>query len=211
MQATVTEPSSLVSAKLYALILSSARLKKMLLPEGLITSPYEILDYQATLTLEDPKGMKATFKRNEEVRFLQNGVAGILEHAWGEGIILTSFHHQAGTIEDSFKDEGKRHLLVGLKRAMAKGESLRFEVVRKVMAQFTRDEEWVETMKDHPIRRLAYSVIFPKERPCQRAVMRSQGLEMPLPIVKLGNGRTVVRFDTHKPFVGAPYTIRWSW
>jgi phosphoribosylformylglycinamidine synthase len=36
------------------------------------TSPDEVLDYDATLTLHDPTGMRATFARTEWIRFLQD-------------------------------------------------------------------------------------------------------------------------------------------
>lgn len=211
MQATVTEPSSLVSPKLYALILTSPRLRKMLLPEGLITSPYEILDFQATLTLEDPEGMRATFQRTQRVRFLQDGVSGILDHMWGKGVALTFYDNEAGSLEDSFKDEGRRHLVIGLKHTTKRGESLKFQVVRRAMAQFIEDEEWVETIIDHPIVRLGYSVVFPKERPCDRASLHYEGGEIPLPVVKLAQGKTVVRFKIDRASKDMPYTVRWSW
>jgi hypothetical protein len=69
-------PVPVVSPRVYALILGSPRLRKMLLPGGLLTSPYEVLDYAATLTLHDARGMYATFARRQRIRFLQNGVGG---------------------------------------------------------------------------------------------------------------------------------------
>lgn len=211
MHPVLTKPSSLISPGVYALILGSPRLRQMLLPEGLLTSPYRILNYQATLTLEDPKGMRATFQRTQQVRFLQEGVSGILDHYWGEGVSLAFYDNEAGSLEDSFKDEGRRHLVIGLKRTMGRGEVLKFEVVRRAMAQFTRDEEWVETIIDHPIDRLGYSVVFPKGRPCRRAVLHHEGLEAPLSVSKLAGGQTVVCFRVDHPHSNVPYTVRWSW
>ncbi|TAK28811.1 MAG: hypothetical protein EPO21_21895 [Chloroflexota bacterium] len=106
MRIRTPQPISVVSPKIYAAIGSSSRLKRMLLPEGLIKSPYEILNYESTLTLHDPRGMRATVKRRQEVRFLQEGVAGILDHVWGDGVTLTYYHNDAGKLADSFRDEG---------------------------------------------------------------------------------------------------------
>ena len=69
----------------------------MLLPEGILASPYEVLDYDATLTLGDTKGIKADFQRTETVRFLQSGVAGILDHVWGDGVALHTITTKLGT------------------------------------------------------------------------------------------------------------------
>lgn len=78
-----------VSAAVYGRILTSSRLRRLLLPEGLWRSPYEVLDYRATLILHDRYGLRATFARTQEVQFQQDGVGGILDHAWGDGVLLT--------------------------------------------------------------------------------------------------------------------------
>jgi hypothetical protein len=211
MHSTALQPSFLVSPSIYALILTSPKLKGMLLPEGLATSPYEILDYQATLTLEDPKGMKATFHRTQEIRFLQDGVAGVLDHFWGDGVALTSYHNSAGLLKDSFRDQGQRHLVIDLKRSMLRGETLSFNVIREAMAGFTKDDEWVETTVDHPTKRLSRNIIFPKERPCQSATLHSDRGEVPLPIIKLPQGNTLIHFKIDRPLMNTSYTVRWSW
>jgi len=211
MQNSANQLSSIVSPRTYALISSSARLRRKLLPEGACLSPYEILDYQATLTLEDPRGVRATFRRQQRIRFLQEGVSGLLDHFWGDGVPLTFYHHEAGRLEDSFKDERHRHLVIGLKRPMHRGESLAFEVVRMAMVGFTKDEEWVETSLDHPIRGLSRSIVFPAERPCQRATLSYEGSKVPLPVIRLARGLTLVRFRVDQPRMDTPYTVRWSW
>src|SRR5262245_48042183 len=108
--------ASVVSSDAYGLILGSPRLRRALLPQGIRISPYDVLDYRATLVLHDVKGAKATFHRTQKVRFLQDGVRAILDHAWGDGILLTHYEHSAGPLEDSFMDHGRRHLVIDLKR-----------------------------------------------------------------------------------------------
>ena len=65
--------ADVVSPRVYGLILDSEPLSPRLLPQGLIGSPYEILDHQATLVLTDAKGCLAIFRRTQRVRFLQDG------------------------------------------------------------------------------------------------------------------------------------------
>lgn len=207
----VIEPSFLVSPRAYAGILTSRRLKRMLLPSGLPTSPYEILDYQARLTLHDRKGVTATFERTERIRFLQEGVSGILDHFWGDGVPLTFYENDAGRVEESFKDEGRRHVVIGLKREMGQGEILEFAVTRTAMVQFTEDDEWLETVIDHPMNRLRCDVVFPKERPCLHAMLGCESSEVTLPIKTLADGGTLVRFQVDDPRQYSPYTVRWSW
>lgn len=196
---------------MYQLLMGSQKWGKALLPQGLISSPYEVLDYDATLTIFDAHGCKATFNRTQQVRFLQQGVEAIMDHAWGDGVLVTNYHHSAGLVKDSFKDQGYRHLIVGLKRPMSKGEILKFSVERKAMVGFLKSEEWLETRVDHPIDRLRRTILFPKDRPCQRAVLEIGAAELVMPIIQLLNGQTLVRFTIVPPTPGTPYIIRWSW
>lgn len=186
-------------------------MRQKLLPGGLTSSPYEIFDYRAMVILDDPEGMRAKFHRTQSIRFLQDGVAGILDHAWGDGVPLTFYHNQAGPLEDWFNEHGKQHLIIGLKKAMARGETLTFSVSRTAMVGFQKGEEWLETTIDHPVKRMRCDIVFPKERPCQRATLSYQGTEIPLPVRSVGEGKTSIYFELSEP---SPYVIsvvRWIW
>src|SRR5947209_3411071 len=105
MRTSLPVSSPIVSPHVYALIATSRRLKEMLLPEGLLSNPYAVLDYRETLILQDGQGIRATLERTQWIRFLQNGVSGILDHMWGDGVV-TDYDHEAGGLEDSFNDAG---------------------------------------------------------------------------------------------------------
>src|SRR5438046_31604 len=111
MPSTSRTFKSIVSSKIYAKILASP-LGPRLLPDGLETSPYEVLDYEATLVLRDPAGRTATFQRTQRIRFLQDGVSAILDHFWGDGLLLADYSQSAGAIGEAFQDEGHRHLVI---------------------------------------------------------------------------------------------------
>ena len=49
---------------------------------------YEVLEYEATLELADPGGERATFKKREKVRYLQDNIVACLDQAWGDGEIF---------------------------------------------------------------------------------------------------------------------------
>src|SRR3954469_13233284 len=87
-----------ISPRINALILGSPRLRQQLLPEGPLVSPYEILDYRSVLVLEDQQGVKAVFRRTQRVKFLQNGVEAILDHFWGDGVLVVDYRNSAGRI-----------------------------------------------------------------------------------------------------------------
>jgi len=210
MQVSLQE-APVVSARIYALILTSPRLATLLLPEGLLTSPYEILDYDALLILHDPYGVQATFRRTQRIRFLQTGVGAILDHAWGDGVQLTTYDHDAGSVTDLLRDRGRRHLVITLKRPAARGETLTFGVARTAIDAFTEDEEWLETTIDHPIRQLRRAIVFPKARPCLQAVLHGGAEQIPLPVIRQADGTTLVRFEVTPPDPDTSYTIHWTW
>jgi hypothetical protein len=204
-------PPPVLTPALYGLILASPRLRRRLLPQGLLTSPYEVLSYKASPVLEDTEGMHATLVRRERIRFLQDGVSAILDHVWGDGIVVTSYKTTAGTIEGSLRDEGRRHLVIGLRRPMRRGEVFEFEVTRSLAAGLTKGEEWLETAIDHPVRLLTCNVVFPKGRPCQRVSLDDGRSEVSLPIVRAPNGQTLAHFTKHLPSAHVAYALRWTW
>ena len=188
-----THAPAIVSARTYAWILANPGIRRALLPGDILSSPYEVLEYDATLTLHDPAGMRATFARQQRIRFLQDGVTAILDHAWGDGVVVTHYTNDAGHLEESFNDAGRRHLVIGLRRRMAQGDTLAFAVQRQAMVGFTQAEEWLETTIDHPVSRLRRTILFPKDRPCRRAVLDIAGHRLRLPISHRSAGTTMVR------------------
>jgi len=133
------QPLPVVTPVVYAAIFRSPQLVRRLFPEELVASPYEILDYQATLFLEDPEGLRATFRRFERIWFLESGVSAILDHFWGDGVTVTHYDRSAGALDDWFRDAGRHHLVVDLGREFGKGEEMAFRVVRTAMAGFAED------------------------------------------------------------------------
>jgi hypothetical protein len=201
----------ILSVRAYAWLLGDPWLRRAIIPGGLLHTPYEVLNYQSVLVLQNPEGTRATFRRRQQVRFVQDGVSAILDHAWGDGVVLTQYVNDAGRLEGSFDDGGRHHIVVGLKRRRHRGDVLGFRVQRDAMVGFTQEHEWLETTIDHPIARLQPSVVFPKDRPCRSAVLQVGRRHTPLPVLRRGDGRTVVRVEIPCPCANVPYTIRWRW
>ena len=199
-----------VLSKGHQLVLTSTRLSKLVLPQT-PTSPYEILVQEVTLILHDPQGQWVTHKRVQWIRCLQDGVAAVLDHAWGDGRILADYHHDAGRVIEKIRDGRQCYLVVGLKRPLAAGEIIPIQVSRQVVGGFTKREEWLETAVDHPIRRLKCAVVLPRVRPCQQARLQTEGWELELFPRTLPSGELVVGFDAEKATALTPFTVHWSW
>lgn len=212
MTTTPTDhPLRLVSATATARILATPHLAQRLLPEGLVRSPYAVLDFDATLTLHDARGMRATFARTQQVRFCQEGVSAILDHTWGDGIALTDYRTDAGALVGAIRDGARRHLMLALPRRMHRDEEFTIRIRRTAMATFLAQEEWLETVVDHPIAQLHRTIVFPPERPCRVAVLEDGTSATQLPVQHGQDGQTSVAIEVPRPVAHQPYRIRWAW
>lgn len=203
--------TQVVSPEAYSHILTTPHLGSKVLPEGLRVSPYEILDYQGTLTLTDPEGGRAIIQRAEQIRFLQDGVGAILDHFWGDGVALTGYRNSAGRLVESFGDGHRHHLAITLPRPTRMGEQLTVDVERTALASFTRQDEWLETTIDHPIRQLGQQIVFPPNRRCQAAELVAESQILPLRPINLGDGRTILKITIPNPRPDRSYLVRWRW
>lgn len=177
---------------------------------------YEILDYDATLEIMDIKGEKARLTRREHIRFLQDNVVAIHDHAWGDGKFLCNYKCQSGVPVDIYEDGSKHNILISLRETKNKGDEIELWVERTIRGGFTADEEWLETEVDHLMRKLTLSIAFPKGRPCRRATLsrRSTGKVTPLPqkhFALLPDGRQKLTWETRRPRLHDRYTIKWAW
>jgi hypothetical protein len=204
-------PCAVVSATAYATILRTPHLRRLLLPEGLLPSPYAVLAFDATLLLQDPLGRRATFIRHQTVQFAQDGVGAVLDHIWGDGIALTDYWSDAGRLIGSIRDGPRQHLVLALGRRTRRGELLSFQVRRRAMAAFLGPEEWVTTVVDHPVAQLRRTVVFPRQRPGRLAVLDVNGQRTRLPIAPDAQGRTRVTVAVPAPVAHTAYTVRWLW
>jgi len=57
---------------------------------------YEVIEYESTLELKDRGGKRATFKKREKVRYLQDNVIAYQDQAWGDGEILVNYRNCFG-------------------------------------------------------------------------------------------------------------------
>lgn len=177
---------------------------------------YEILDYRSTLELLEPNGGEARLTRREVIRFLQDNVVGIHDHAWGDGQIFASYRCQPGVPVDFYEDGSKHNILISLRETKNRGDVVELWIERGIRGGFDNTEEWLETEIDHLMKKLQLSIIFPKSRPCRRATLsrRSRAEVISLSqnhLALLPDGRQKLTWCTRTPKLHDRYTIKWGW
>lgn len=177
---------------------------------------YEILDYEATAEILDPRGEEVVLVRHEMIRFLQDNVVAIHDHAWGDGELFAEYNCQPGIPVDFYEDGSKWNVLISLRETKNRGDVMDLWIERVIKDGLLEDHEWLETEVDHHTKRLNLSVIFPHERRCQRATLTRKSTYN---TVALGNqhfsflsdGRQKLTWESKHPRLHDLYTIKWRW
>ena len=177
---------------------------------------YEILDYDSTLEILNPKGEKAKLVRREVIRLLQDNVVAIHDHAWGDGELFAQYRCQPGVPVDFYRDGSKHNVLISLREPRSKGDIIDLWIRRVVTGGFCRRQEWLETEVDHWTRSMRQRIIFPSKRHCRGATLSRRWSNRILPLGKdhftfLSDGRQQLEWRTSHPKLHDRYTIKWDW
>lgn len=177
---------------------------------------YEMLEHDAVLELEDPKGGTARYKKRQRVKFLQNNVIAFQDHVWGDGRTLVDYRVSPGVDVDRYKNGDRWNVLISLRETKNRGDIEEFYIERKILRGFTRDEEWWQLEMQNETRWLKLAIVYPKQRRCQRAVLveRTRNRVTVLDsehFTDLPDGRQTLTWETRQPKRFETYTIKWSW
>jgi hypothetical protein len=177
---------------------------------------YEILDYRSILDLLDLTGEEAHVSRRQVIRFLQDNIVAIHDHAWGDGKLFAKYECCPGIPVDFYQDGSRWNVLISLRETKYRGDVIEFSAKRTVTGGFLQENEWWETEVDHLTSRLAISIIFPKARPCLRATLTRQhgGKTEVLDgrhFKTLGSGRQELSLTIARPTLHERYLIKWEW
>ena len=177
---------------------------------------YEVLNYDSTLELIDAKGEIAVFKKQLRVKFLQDNVIAFEDYAWGDGELFADYRCSPGIVADRYQEGNRWNVLISLRQTKSSGDVEEFQIERKVLRGFMQNEEWWQIAMQNQTNLLQLSIIFPKQRHCQRVVLversRNRTTElMPENFSILPDGRQVIRWETAKPRRFETYTLKWQW
>lgn len=181
-------------------------------PEGL----YEILEYDSTLELLDVYGRSARLTKRQRVKFLQDYVMAFQDYAWGEGNVLAEYKCAPGFEADRYLEGDRWNILISLRETKRRGDVEDFYIERTLKNTFTKKEEWWQIEMQHRTRSAKLSILFPKKRYCEEAVVieRTRNRSMRVNadrITHLPDGRQLLTWETMEPRPFETYTIQWTW
>lgn len=176
---------------------------------------YAIVDDVDVWEIKDATGQNATMTKTRTMRFLQDGVFAIRDYAWGKGDLRADYDCTPGHPADYFTYDGRQNVLVSLRETKRRGDIETYTIKRRCVGTFTESREWVQAEILHETKQLTMTVIFPPDRPPQRAWLsqRSRGQDWRENLVIDGtpSGQQRIEKILVEPRRGDAYTLSWDW
>ena len=171
---------------------------------------YEVLEYESTLELLDPRGERAHFKKREKIRYLQDNIIAYQDFAWGDGQILLNYRCSPGKVVDRWRPGQTTYLLISLRESKKRGDIDEFHIEWDIRNGFRRDTEQWETHFVNATDSFRADTIFPKERPPIQARVRARRMAE-IASDKLPDGRYILSWQVKAPEHNIPYVVQWQW
>ena len=177
---------------------------------------YEVLDYETTLDIQDPKGKKAILKKQMKVRYLQDNIIAFQDFAWGEGKILQNYKSSPGIKVDQYNLGYKTYVLLSLRDVKNKGEVDEHNIEWEISNGFLKPDGYWVTEIANRMKQVKVQIVFPTQRPPTRIFIvennrrRTQELGKDS-IKRMADGRWQVLWTTEKPKLYEHYILKWNW
>ena len=177
---------------------------------------YEVLDYETTLELHDPKGHKASFTKREKVRYLQDNIIAYQDQAWGDGEILVGYKCSPGVPVDQYRSGHVTHILISLRDVKNKGDITDFQIEWNIHRGFLKPDGFWETEINHRTSQAKVQVIFPKTRPPQKVCIIEKNMRRTYDLGvdaknRLPDGRWLISWEKKNPRLYERYILAWEW
>ncbi|WP_455283611.1 hypothetical protein [[Eubacterium] cellulosolvens] len=177
---------------------------------------YEVLGYDSTADLKDPRGEVAIYRKRQKVRFLVDDVVAFRDASWGQGNQASRYECRPGTAVDFYREGSKHHALISLREAKHIGDIVEFNIERRVRGGFVRREEGPEVEINDPTQKLRLAVVFPEARQCIHAWVIEKHRDRVTALdrdhfSRLPDGRQVLCWEKLDRRLHELYSLRWEW
>lgn len=177
---------------------------------------YEVLEYDSTLELVDPRGKNAIYRKREKIRYLQDNNIAYQDQAWGDGEILVNYRCSPGYPVDHYRSGYKTLILISLREVKNKGDVSDFNMEWGIKRGFLRKTGFWATEISHRTKRMKVQVVFPKVRPPLRVSMVERNRQRTWILDKetvrrQPDGRWLVAWEKSQPQLYEQYILNWEW
>ena len=136
--------------------------------------------------------------------------------AFGDGDLFAEYHCQPGIPVDFYEDGSKHNVLISLRETKNRGDVIDLWIERVIIGGLKANDEWLETEIDHRMKCLKLSIIFPRDRRCQRAILTRRSTHKTVALDRrhlstLSDGRQQLTWETKRPRLHDLYAIKWRW
>jgi hypothetical protein len=175
---------------------------------------YEVLDYETTLELHDKKGIRATLKKRERIRYLQDNVIAYQDQAWGDGEILLGYRCVPGKPVDRYRSGYKTHILISRREVKNRGDIDEYRILWGIRRGFLKSTGFWETEVSHRTYRILVQVIFPKGRQPYKAYIEERNQRRCHSLgegamAEMPDGRWQITWEQSQPRLYEHYVLNW--
>ena len=177
---------------------------------------YEVLDYESTLEIMDPRGMVAKFQKSERVRFLQDNVIAIQDQLWGFKKNIYDYKCSPGVPVDFYASGHKTLVVISLREIYSKKDEVDLNMQWYLKGDpIGKTGSW-ETYINQYSHKITLNVIFPSERPPVRIWINERNKKKYIEVDKkalsqLPDKQWQMTWENKNPVMYETYTMKWEW
>lgn len=178
---------------------------------------YRVTEGIDTWDFRDPAANLVVFTKRRHLEYLQNEVFTLRDYAWassgkvGDAKVVAG---KAKAIHTERTPTGRKDTVILLEGIRERDDEDDLVIERRFEGSFPHDEtEAVEAEIAQETELLELVVLFPKERPPQRAWLETSSRPGRRTDVAIGleSGRPVIRRTFTEPRIGETLTVNWEW
>ena len=177
---------------------------------------YEVLDYESTLEIMDPRGMVAKFQKSERVCFLQDNVIAIQDQLWGFKKNIYDYKCSPGVPVDFYASGHKTLVVISLREIYSKKDEVDLNMQWYLKGDpIGKTGSW-ETYINQYSHKITLNVIFPSERPPVRIWINERNKKKYIEVDKkalsqLPDKQWQMTWENKNPVMYETYTMKWEW
>lgn len=177
---------------------------------------YEVLDYECQLELKDKHGERATIKKREKIRYLQDHVLSYQDWAWGDVDVFLNYRCTPGIPVDQFRLGHKTCQLISLREFRNKGDIDEFNIEWNMRDGFLKSTGFWGTGIRYDTQKINIKIIFPKDKPPSSISVTESNLQRTQVLGReaqrlLTDGRIMIIWENLNPRLHENYVLKWEW